>query len=226
MPDIFVAEPEGKNEPAPKKQEPQVSANNKSAKNSPIIDDLKKAGNRVHLFTSFCHNPQGITFKTQEQGEIILLFLRKHFATNLKWIIIAIFALLIPLIIAPFIVFNQPLLLLSFKNLIFFALFYYLLVFAYIYLSFITWYFNIGLVTNLRIIDIDFMHLIYKHMTATKLSLVQEVSSIKSGVMSTFFNYGDIFIQTAGTNINVEFEAAPKSEEAVDIIQDLIGKNA
>ena len=82
-----------------------------------------------------------------------------------------------------------------------------------------------GLITNLRIIDIDYMHLIYKHMTATKLSLIQEVSSIKSGVMSTFFNYGDIFIQTAGTMINVEFNSAPKPEEAVDMIQDLIRKH-
>lgn len=225
MPDIFVAEPENKKEAAPKKHEALTSFPLKSVKNSPIIEDSLDTGNKVHLFSSFCQNPKGISFKTQEKDEIILLFLRKHLITNLKWLLTGIFFLLIPLLSIPFINLNQPILFLPVKFNIFFLLFYYLLIFSYFYVSFITWFFNIGLITNKRIIDIDLIYLIYKHMTATKLSLIQEVSSVKSGVMSTFFDYGDVFIQTAGSEINVDFKATPQPENSVHIIQNLIGKH-
>lgn len=225
MPDIFVAEPENKNGPAPKKHAPLVSVPHKSVKNSPILDNFNKEGNMVHLFTSFCQNPKGISFKTQEKDEIILLFLRRHLITNLKWLVTGIALFFIPLFSIPFINLSQPILFLPLKFIVFFILFYYLLVFSFLYINFITWYFNIGLITNQRIIDIDFMHIVYKHMTATKLSLIQEVSSVKIGVMSTFFNYGDVFIQTAGSEINVEFQATPQPENSVHIIQALIGKH-
>lgn len=225
MPDIFVAESENIKKPAPKKDEALISAPPESVKNSPILEDSTDPDHKVTLFSSFCQNPKGISFKAQEKDEIIILFLRKHLITNLKWIIIGTFFLLIPLFGIPFVNLNQPILFLPIRFIIIFLLFYYLLIFSYFYVSFVTWFFNIGLITNKRIIDIDLIYLIYKHMTATKLSLTQEVSSVKSGVMSTFFDYGDIFIQTAGATINVEFEAAPKPETAVHIIENLIGKH-
>ena len=77
MPDIFVAEPENKNEPPSKKHESLEIAPHKSVKSSPIVDDLSRVDNNVHLFTSFSQNPKGISFKTQEQEEIIYQKRRK-----------------------------------------------------------------------------------------------------------------------------------------------------
>ena len=71
MPDLFVA---------PKKNE---SLN--------IVNKMP-----LGMFTSFCENPDGITFNTQEKDEQISLLLRRHFVTNIPWIFITIILIVFP----------------------------------------------------------------------------------------------------------------------------------
>lgn len=226
MPDIFVASPKIK-KAAPKKgplsSQPKArdfKDNEMQAK--PYIPPLEQ---QMHLFSSFCLNPKGIHFKNQEPGEKILLFLRRDLITNFMWIIISIALLVIPILSFPFIDLSKPIFIFPIKHIIIFILFYYLLVFTYVYVNFITWYFNIGLITNIRVMDVDFSNLIYKNIAATKISLIQDVSFTQGGVSRTFFDYGDVFVQTSGTLENIEFEATPKPENTVHVIEDLIGKN-
>ena len=102
--------------------------------------------------------------------------------------------------------------------------FYYLIVATYWFINFISWYFNISLVTDKRVIDIDFSNLVYKDVAATKINLVQDVSFAQIGAIRTFFDYGDVLVQTAGTLDNFTFESAPQPENIVHIVEDLIGK--
>jgi hypothetical protein len=90
--------------------------------------------------------------------------------------------------------------------------------------SFITWYFNVSLVTSIRVMDVVFSNLVYKNVSATKIDLVQDVNYSQIGVFRTFFDYGDVMVQTAGTLDNFVFEAVPQPENVVHIIEDLIGK--
>ena len=99
MPDIFIAEPKAESlipeEPYTlKKQEEPAPLLSKQPLTIPP--------NTVGLFSSFCKNPEGVTFQTQEEREKILLFLSRDFATNLKWILIGILLIIIPLVL-PFI---------------------------------------------------------------------------------------------------------------------------
>ncbi len=221
MPDIFVATDKQTPEPATTLSEPLADKENTHLGN---LDDNNYPNKRMHLFSAFSKNPQGIYFKNQEKEEKILLFIRRAIITNFKWVFVSIIFLLLPLTAFLFINFgNQPIAF-PVRYVIFFLLFYYLIIFTYIYVNFITWYFNIAFVTNIRVIDIDFSGLIYKNIAATKLSLIQDVSFVQAGAVRTFFNYGDVFVQTAGTYTNFEFEAAPQPENAVHIIEDLIGK--
>jgi hypothetical protein len=96
---------------------------------------------------------------------------------------------------------------------------------TYWYINFISWYFNISLVTDKRVIDINFSNLVYKDVAATKMNLVQDVSFAQIGAIRTFFDYGDVLVQTAGTLDNFTFESAPQPENIVHIVEDLIGKH-
>lgn len=201
MPDIFVSE-----------------ENKKTLSSHPI--------RHVHHLASFCHRPLGISFKNQEEDEEILLILRKHFITNVPWIFFTlVFIVLLPVLSAI----NSRFLFIDFSSIpsrfiTVFVIFYYLIVFNYLFINFITWFYNITIVTNKRIVDIDFSDLVYHDVAATTLNLIEEIRYTQSGFLRTFFNYGDLFVQTAGENPNIEALAFPKPDEATKIIQNLIGK--
>jgi hypothetical protein len=72
-------------------------------------------------------------------------------------------------------------------------------------------------------VDVDFSSVVYKNVSSTKLNLVQDVSFSQIGAIRTFFDYGDILVQTAGTLDNFDFTASPEPENVVHIIGDLIG---
>lgn len=180
-----------------------------------------------HPFASFCTHPLGLSFENQEADEKILLFLRKHFITNLSWIIIAIFLILVPLFLAvipsmikinilPFSIPNGFILVTT--------LFYYLGIVMYVFIEFIMWFYDVGIVTQKKVIDVDFEDIIHHDVAITKLSLVQDVIYEQTGPIRSFFNFGDVFIQTAGNNPNFDFLAVPQPGNVIHIIQDLIGK--
>ena len=100
------------------------------------------------------------------------------------------------------------------------VLVWYLFTFSYLLVSFLLWYFTVSIVTNERIIDIDFINILHKEFSATTLSKVEDVTMKTGGFIRALFDYGDVFIQTAGTNANFEFLAAPHPEKVVRIIND------
>lgn len=219
MPDIFVGDT-GKKSSAEKPQ----SQNNLSEKKQESWENVGKK-HPMHLFSSFAKNPGDITFKNQSPGEVILFFARRHFVTNFPWLLIGSVLIFLPFFIGPISpIINIPLSFVPIGFTLFFVLFYYLIVASYIYVNFITWYFNIGLVTDVRIIDVDFSNLVYKNVAITKITLIQDVSYTQTGVLRTLFHYGDVEVQTAGTNPNFIFEAVPQPENIVHIIQEMIGK--
>lgn len=231
MPDLFVSpsqrDPRTTNEePANvNTAEPVFSEGEIPEKaTAPIpLDTAEK--NTMHLFTAFKEMPARVCFQTQEQGEIILLFLRRSFVTNVPWIVSAVIFAFLPVLffyavqlsLAPFTAIPP-------NDMFVLFVFYYLILATIIFINFITWYFNIMLVTTQRVIDIDFADLVYKNIAETKISLVQDVSYTQIGVIRALFDYGDVLVQTAGAMDNFDFKAVPKPERVVQIVEDLIGK--
>ena len=233
MPDIFVASsknPATKNQTLP--QQPTLSQANATplatSKNQPFTDTPSAdfpVNHHVHLFASSCRNPLGMTFQNQDPNEMVLLFVRKDFVTNFLWIAISIVLFFLPALTLPvWKLLNIDFSFLPDRFFLFFALFYYLLVLTYVFINFITWYFNISLVTNVRIIELSFSGIVFKDVSATKIDLIQDVSYSQIGVLRTIFNYGDVMVQTAGTLDNFTFKAVPDPENIINIIQGLIGK--
>lgn len=218
MPDIFIEPKENQ------KDQTENPVKKPSASVLLQMNDDKEQQQTPFMFTAFCQNPKGVTFETEDPDEIVLLFLKKHFITNLPWILTTIILFAIPsvlnlasdLIILPITLPD------SFMTV--FLFFYYLLAFAYAFINFITWFYNIVIVTQKRIVDIDYSEIVFHDVAETKLNLVQDLNYTQTGFFGTFFNFGDLFVQTAGGKKNIEGLSVPQPRKAARIIGNLIGR--
>lgn len=176
----------------------------------------------AHFFSSFVSHPKGVAFQDQEENEDIILIIRRHFITNVPWIFTAILLSILP-IFSPFLFQFFPFMTPSTQTQILLISFFYLIIFGFVLLNFTLWYFHIGIITNIRIRDIDIHGILYKDISETKNTQIEDVSYSQIGFIRSLFNYGDVAVQTAGSHPNIEFDKAPRPSEIARIIGDLIG---
>jgi uncharacterized membrane protein YdbT with pleckstrin-like domain len=174
--------------------------------------------------TSFAVSPEGIRFETQEKEEKVVLFLRQHLIVLLGPTLLVIFLALAPVVFFPLLFrfltlpFSIPT-----GHIVVGTAFWYVVTFGYALMSFLRWFFNIYIVTDRRIVDIDFVHLLYKEFAEARIDKIQDISYKSSGIFSVFFDYGDAYVQTAGGDMpNIEFLAVPKPAKVVEAISDLL----
>ena len=215
MPDIFTDKKTTEQAEAPK---PLHFANDATRSTYEL---LHKTSKNMGLFAAYCIRPKGVSFTSQEPDEVVVLFLRRHFITNVPWIAASLLLALIPLVLFVgsqlFDVFPS----LPTGLVIVIFGFYYLLILSYVFSKFVSWFYNIGVVTQKRIVDIDTTNILAHDTTAANLGELVDVKFNQRGFFQSFFNYGDIHIQTEALRANFEFTAAPKPTEVSDIISDL-----
>lgn len=210
MADLYVSEEASKPNPEKKKEKkPKPKAEKKAEK-----IDLEETSNPV---ASFATRPLGVRFETQAEEEEIVLLLRKHWLTNVPWLIIGVLLIIAPLLLRWF-----PLLsFLPTRYQLVALLLWYLLMTVIIFERFLTWYFNVYIITDERIVDVDFHSLIYKEISDAKIDRIQDITYRVGGAIRTLFHYGDVYIQTAGAEPNFEFLAVPRPEQVVKILDEL-----
>lgn len=166
-------------------------------------------------FATFAVAPTGVTFESQEVGEKIILLLRQHAIVLVPPTFVIVILLLLPIFVTPVLNFLSIDLseFLSEVQVLLITVFWYLLVIAFAVYRFIFWYFNIYILTNERIIDFDFKGILHKQSSFAKLMQIEDVSPKMIGFFSTFFNYGDIFIQTAGEQREFDFHKVPRPDQ-------------
>jgi len=173
--------------------------------------------------SSYFFQPTGVKFETQGDKESIVLLLRKHWVTNIPWLFMAVVIIIIPLFVLPLLMYLGILgtqIPNSYAN--FLILIWYLMDFSYILVNFLLWYFTVSIVTDDRIVDIDFINILHKEFSATRIVKIEDVTTRRGGIIRTFLDYGDVHIQTAGTNAFFEFLAVPQPEKVARIINDLM----
>lgn len=164
--------------------------------------------------------PRGVTFESQEEGEEIILLLRAHLITLVPPILFTIFLIFVPFFVSPLLSLLRIDSLSSLNQLqiLLLVIFWYLLVFGYALYKFLFWYFNVYLLTNERIIDFDFRGILNKQIAYTVLRNIEDVTPKTIGFFGTFFNYGDVFIQTAGERQEFEFNKVPRPDDVAEAI--------
>ncbi len=175
--------------------------------------------------TSFAMNPEGVRFETQEEQETVVLFLRQHVIVNVPWVLIAIVLAIAPTLLFPilFTIIRISLPLPSGYIFIGTAL-WYIATFGFVLAKLLGWFINIYIVTNERIVDIDFYYLLYKHFAEAELNKIQDISFDAGGIFAAIFDYGDVIIETAGEAPNLVFEKVPHPERVVETIRSLTEK--
>ena len=129
-------------------------------------------------------NPKNCKYEGQDADEKIILLLRAHPITNFGWILLALILFFLPFTLPDLLKFFQidP----SFVPASFvtvFTIINYLLVLVIVFEGFLGWYFNVNIVTNRRIVDIDFHSLLYKNIDLAPLVNVEETSSNMAGII-------------------------------------------
>lgn len=183
--------------------------------------------NNNTLTSSFLVQPRSIVFNEQQDGEQLYLLIRRHQITNVPWVIGVFVALILPLLgqafvayLAPTFLENMPLMM----RLEIFA-FWYLLVFAYAFESFLIWFFTVNIITTDRIVDVDFIGLFNKNFAEAQFSKIQDVRSEVKGAFQLTFNYGDVFVQTAAELTNIEFDDVPFPDQISRLVGELVAEH-
>lgn len=177
------------------------------------------------LFKSIEENPLDVKFESQGKDEQLCFLLRRHPITNLGWILNSIFLLFLPVLLMAL---SNYLELNTFKYIradtqVLFIVLWYLLTLFFTFESFLIWYFNIYIITNKRVIDIDFKGLWSKRISeAPSLESVEDVTYETNKFLHILFDYGDIFMQTAAEKTEFEFKSIPKPALVHDKLTDLV----
>lgn len=167
--------------------------------------------------SAFVARPKDIAFETQIEKEEIVLLLRRHPITNLGWIFVAFLMCLAPLVLRFF-----PIIEFLPARFQFIALLmWYLLTVAFILEQFLGWYFNVYIITDERLVDVDFVSLIYKEISDAAIDKIQDVSFKMGGILGTMFNYGTVYIQTAAEKPRFEFEKVPNPALVAKVLEKL-----
>lgn len=215
MPDIYI-NPEDAKEPV--KEKPKLKKKVKKLNGFVMPENIESLpGHNHNPLSSFCYFPHGVSFINKEPDEKVILLVRRHPITNLGWILLSIVMIFAPLILNYF-----PLLdFLPARFQLAAILFWYLLTLAIIIQGFLSWFFSVNIVTNKRVIDVDFINLIYRKVTDAEISHIEDATVEMGSVIRTLFNFGDIIIQTAAEIPEVTFEAVPYPDRIDKILSDL-----
>ncbi|MBI2596649.1 PH domain-containing protein [Candidatus Daviesbacteria bacterium] len=177
------------------------------------------------MFPSYVVHPQNCRFEGQDPNEKILLLLRAHPITNFIWIIPVVSLIIFPFFIPPVLTllnFNISQFPVEYR--LIFLIINYLLAAVIAFEGFLHWYFNVFIVTDKNIIDIDFHSLLFKNIDVAPLRNVEDTSSSMGGLLQSIFNYGNVFIQTAGASRNIDFHSVPRPHHVADFILDEVHK--
>lgn len=228
MPDVFVTpnkkptDDTSKPDSQPPQNSPENTDLNQPAPENPKTQESDIKHQSLGLFSAYLTHPRGISFANQEPDEHIIIFLRRHFITNGLWIAYSIALLFIPPLLALALnIFDQPLFVIKPQVIFVMTVFYYILVFNYAFVRFITWFYHVGIVTQKRLLDLDIDNILHYHLSETNIEDIVDVSHSQKGLFQGHFNYGDIPIQTEAIKANFEFEKAPQPATIADMITDL-----
>jgi|SRR3989344_2456829 len=90
-----------------------------------------------------------------------------------------------------------------------------------LFLIWLFYYLNVQIITDRRIVDIDQVGLFFHEVSELHIENIEDVTSDVSGILGTIFNYGDVFVQTAGTIERFEFSDVPNPGTINKLILDI-----
>jgi len=148
-------------------------------------------------------------FGDQKPYENIILILRRHPLVLVSIVFAFVITGIIPILVLGFVSNLLPSLP-EVQDLLTFASVVYYLLWTYgLFYELTDFFLDVWIVTDHRIVDIQQIGLFNRDVSETRLDKVQDVTTKITGYFPTFFNYGNVIIQTAGTEREFEFQQVP-----------------
>lgn len=179
-------------------------------------------GDTKNPLAAFTVHPHNLRFETQSSEEEIILLLRQHVVVTVPWIAVFVLMLLMPFwfgIVSEWLPVGLGAIPFGFRVVGF--LIWYLITLGLAFEKFLNWYFNVYIITTERVIDIDFLSLLYKQVSEAQIAKIQDVTYTMGGLVRAIFDYGDLRIQTAGELPNFEFLAVPHPDKVSKVLAEL-----
>ena len=152
------------------------------------------------------------SFIKQKDYEKIEYVLRRHWATFLPKVFLFFVLMLVPIAlyflfksVTPG-VFQSDLL---YPLFVLFGSVFYLSIYLFFFAEFINYYLDEWIITNDRVIDVEQLGLFSRSISEVELFRIQDVTADVHGISATLFDYGDITIKTASTNMNIIAKSVP-----------------
>lgn len=162
-------------------------------------------------------------FKEIQYEERIITVIHRHWFNILQQFL-ALGVLLVVLVAGFFI---SPSLEMFSENKDYYPLFLFaentLFIFVVLYAAFIwiDYYFDVWVITDKRIVNIEQKGLFARQVSELKMERIQDVTTEVKGIIPTMLNYGDVYIQTAATTERFIFRMVPSPYAIKDLIMHL-----
>ena len=148
---------------------------------------------KTSLLGSFVFNPNKLRFETQYENEEVILLGRRHPITNLGWLTLVSIATFIPLFWETFPFFSV----LDNITITKVTVLWYLALTFYVIQNSLLWFYNVYIVTDERLVDVDFVGLLNKTVNVADLNNLEDVNYSQNGLVDSLFNIGNVVVQTA-----------------------------
>lgn len=226
MPDVYAAPNE---ETKPEEKQPELTkeqmfdqenAREKAAAEDIVDEVLHRMGEhkRSELWGAYSVRPEKKIINEQTDEEVVLI-LRAHPITNIGWILLTILLLLVPQLADLSGVLSQ----FPYKYVFIGKLAWYLITLGFSFEKFLDWFYSVLVITNERIIDVDFINLLFREMQYANLDHIEQPSMVSGGFIRSFFRYGDVTVATAADAgaLTIEGMSIPYPEKVIRLISEL-----
>lgn len=163
-------------------------------------------------------------FPGQLQDERIFVVSRRHIIAFIPFLFLILVLILLPFVLLGILgatgTFAE--LTASFWNIIILASSAYLIFVGILFIvGWISYYYDFQIVSDRRLVDIDQHRLFAREINELAFEMIQDVNVSIKGFLATYFDFGDIVIQTAGETHYFTLGKVPMPHRVVKIITDL-----
>jgi hypothetical protein len=165
--------------------------------------------------------PKDVNFVRKEKDEEIILVTRRHWIAYATHILVALFIPLIPIML---LILSENASNLYGKSTIYIGLFVASIVISIniIVTALIQWYYNVSIITDKRIISLRVVSIFQHTYTEILWRKIQDVSHDSIGPLSSIFDIGNIYLDTAGEGVDLVLKFVPRPRDVQDVIDNLV----
>ena len=187
--------------------------------NKPFADRVFEEEKKI-CFSGFSAFPKKISFYGRDKDEEIVLMVRRHWIAYVPDLLIVLLVLLLPLLLlllaSLFPILGTPIL---YTGMFILSIG---IASTLLLTTFLKWYYTIHIVTDQRVVVVKMNNAFFHSYSEVQLEKIVDIKHQHVGLIETFFDVGNLDIDTAGHGVDFVLTMLPKPRDMQDILNDLL----